>query len=165
VRAQSSGVGQSSTFTVRLPLATQTEAIANSSETAAILAPAGGRRVSIIDDNEDAATSLAQILEHLGHQVLTANNGEQGIARAAAFHPDVIFLDLGMPGMDGIETARLLPSLPNASETTLIALTGWGREEILQRTKDVGFNYHVLKPVDLNSLQELLSPHGNARPH
>ena len=165
VRAESPGAGQGSTFTVRLPLLIQAKTAPDPVEGTSVRASISGRRVLIVDDNVDSAASLAIILEHLGHEVRTANSGEAGIAMARAFNPNVAILDLGMPEMDGIETARRLRALPEAAQTTLIALTGWGQAEDLQRAKEVGFDHHVLKPVDLDSLQQLLSSRGATPPN
>ena len=157
VRVASLGEGRGSTFFVRLPLAEQTTAIASEQTAVAAAAAAGRRRILVVDDNEDAATSLAMLLEQLGHEVVIASDGQDGIAKAATFRPHIAFLDLGMPRMGGVETAKRLRTLPDGGQTILIALTGWGQEHDLQRTREAGFDHHVLKPIELDSIEELFS--------
>jgi CheY-like chemotaxis protein len=155
VHVASPGEGRGSTFSVRLPLA---EPGAMAAERAAVATetPAAPRhRILVVDDNDDAAMSLAMILEQLGHEVATACDGEDGVTKAAALRPHVVFLDLGMPRMDGIEAARRLRALPHGRETILIALTGWGQEHDLERTRAAGFDHHLLKPIDPDSLSQL----------
>lgn len=156
VSANSPGVGQGSTFTVRLPLASRT------AEIGAPVQPDSNafiprRRVLVIDDNVDAATSLGMLLVELGHEVATEFNGEQGTARAEAMRPDLIFLDLGMPGMNGFEAAKHLRALPCGKQIVLVALTGWGQEGDLRRTRDAGFDHHLLKPIDHEALYRLMA--------
>jgi CheY-like chemotaxis protein len=158
VQVASPGEGRGSTFSVRLPLtkpavATPPERMAVATETPA----APRRRILVVDDNEDAATSLAMLLEQLGHEVAIASDGQDGVTKAAAFCPHVVFLDLGMPRMDGTEAAKRLRTLPGGGHTILIALTGWGQEHDLQRTRDAGFDHHLLKPIEPHSLEELFS--------
>ncbi len=158
VRVASLGEGRGSTFFVRLPLAEQTAAVApERTAIAAATLAAGRRRILVVDDNEDAATSLAMLLEQLGHEVVVATDGQDGITKAATFRPHIAFLDLGMPRMDGVEAAKRLRTLPYGGQTILIALTGWGQEHDLQRTREAGFDHHVLKPVKLHSIEELCS--------
>lgn len=154
VQVVSAGEGHGSTFFVRLPLtgpATVPERTVVAREPPA----AARRRILVVDDNEDAATSLATLLEQLGHEVVTASDGEEGVTRAAAFCPHVVFLDLGMPRMDGVEAAKRLRSLPDGGQTILIALTGWGQEHDRQRTRAAGFDHHLLKPIEPGSLEQL----------
>jgi len=156
VQVASPGVGRGSTFTVRLPLTQLTMPAAaerGAVDTNERAAPR--QRVLVVDDNEDAATSLALLLEHLGHEAVTACDGEDAIAKAEALRPHVVFLDLGMPRMDGIEAAKRLRALPDGGALVLIALTGWGHERDLERTRSAGFNRHLLKPIEPDSLNEL----------
>jgi CheY-like chemotaxis protein len=161
VYAASPGVDQGSTFTVRLPLSeTTSRAMApDPTPVASNYSVAPSQRVLIVDDNEDAASSLAELLERWGQQVATAADGQQGVAKAMAVRPDIVFLDLGMPRMDGFEAARQLRALPNGEQMTLIALTGWGQEYDLQRTHAAGFDHHLLKPIDPTLLQRFLLAH------
>ncbi len=114
------------------------------------------RRILIVDDNQDAADSLTVLLQYQGHEVVTAYNGEEGLKCARTLRPHLVFLDLGMPRMDGIEAAQQLRSLPGGERMMLIALTGWGQEQDQQRTRMAGFDRHLLKPIDLGKLNEIL---------
>ena len=115
------------------------------------------RRVLVVDDNEDAADSLGGVLQLLGADVRIARNGGAAIDAAAAFHPAAVFLDLGMPGLDGYETARRIRALPDGGAIMLIALTGWGQERDRLQTKAAGFNCHLVKPADIGGLQTVLA--------
>jgi signal transduction histidine kinase len=156
VQAKSPGEGRGSTFSVRLPL-TEPSTAAGPERTAVATTSSEARRhrILVVDDNEDAATSLAMLLEQLGHEVVTASDGEEGVTKAAAFRPHVVFLDLGMPRMDGAEAAKRLRTLPDGAQTVLIALTGWGEEHDRQRTRAAGFDHHLLKPIEPNLLEQL----------
>jgi CheY-like chemotaxis protein len=115
------------------------------------------RKVLVADDNEDAALSLAMLLQSLGHEIRTAHNGLEALEVAEEFHPEVMFLDIAMPKLDGYETARRVRSRPWARHTLLVALTGWGQQSDRERTKQAGFERHIVKPVDLEALRELLT--------
>jgi CheY-like chemotaxis protein/anti-sigma regulatory factor (Ser/Thr protein kinase) len=156
VQVASAGEGRGSTFFVRLPLIGPAAA-AERAAVATEMPAAARRRILVVDDNEDAATSLAMLLEQLGHEVVTACDGQDGVAKAKALCPHVVFLDLGMPGMGGIEAAQRLRALPDGAETILIALTGWGQVRDLERTRAAGFNHHVLKPIGPESLNRLVA--------
>jgi signal transduction histidine kinase len=156
VQAASPGEGRGSTFSVRLPLTEPSTTPAPERAAVATRTPAARRRrILVVDDNEDAARSLAMLLEQLGHEVVTASDGEEGVTRAAVFCPHVVFLDLGMPRMDGAEAAKRLRTLPDGAQMILIALTGWGQEHDRQRTRAAGFDHHLLKPIEPNSLGQL----------
>jgi CheY-like chemotaxis protein len=114
--------------------------------------------VLVVDDNTDAAASLALLLELGGHSVQTAAEGEDAIEGARVFDPDIIFMDLGMPRMDGIEAARRIRQLPGGERVRIVALTGWGQEVDRQRTREVGMDQHLTKPVSLETLYEVLRP-------
>lgn len=114
-------------------------------------------RVLIVDDNEDAAQSLAMLLELHGHEVQTAHTGQQARAAVEGFHPDIAFLDIGLPDMTGYELAGLLRAQPELAHTRLVALTGWGTAEDRERTRRAGFDTHLTKPVDFDHLQEVLA--------
>src|SRR5205823_1075438 len=105
-------------------------------------------RILVADDNEDSATSLAMMLGIRGHEVRTANDGLQAVDVAAEFRPDVIFLDIGMPKLNGYEACRRIREQPWGKKAVLIALTGWGQEEDKRRSEEAGFNRHIVKPVD-----------------
>src|SRR5690606_34477114 len=146
-------------FSVRLPLAGRTRyetAAGDGNQQAAAPAPEG-RRILVIDDNADALNVLGRLLKLCGHQVATAPSGKMGLDQVAAFQPDAVLLDLGMPEMDGYETARRLREMPQGQSVALVALTGWGQEEDRARTRDAGFDFHLVKPVDAARLQELFA--------
>jgi CheY-like chemotaxis protein len=115
------------------------------------------RRVLVVDDNRDAAKSLGRLLALLGKEVCVAHDGPSALAEVARFRPHVVLLDLGMPGMDGLETARRIRALPQWNEMVLVALTGWGQEEDRQRTQSVGFHAHLVKPIHVDELEAALA--------
>src|SRR5262249_26231253 len=115
------------------------------------------KRVLVVDDNRDAADSLAMLLKLKGHHVRLAYDGPAALVAATEFGPDLVLLDLGMPGMDGYEVARRLRQTPGVESCTLAALTGWGQEEDRRRTRAVGFDRHLVKPVDSAELSALLA--------
>ncbi len=160
VEARSEGPGRGSEFIVRLPLA-QVNAAAPHLDAAGSEAPLEGRRVLVVDDNSDAAESLALLLQSAGAEVHTANDGPAGLAAVRRFLPHAVLLDLGMPGMDGFEVARRLRAEPGLAGLVLVALTGWGQEEDRKRTRSSGFDHHLTKPVDVDRLMDIL---GKTRP-
>jgi CheY-like chemotaxis protein len=170
VEAGSEGVGRGSTFTVRLPLVLDAEAPAPS-PAAAAPAPAvaagepadANLRVLVVDDNIDAADTLSALLEMGGHTTRVANDGYQAIEMARAFQPQVVFLDIGLPGMDGYEVARKLRETPGMERAYLVALTGWGTREDRERSSEAGFDHHLTKPADISAVETLLA--GLARVH
>jgi CheY-like chemotaxis protein len=113
--------------------------------------------VLVVDDNRDVADLLVLLLQTLGHQVQAAYSGKTALEMAVQYHPDVILLDLGMPGMDGYETARQLRQRPQTKEVWLIAMTGYGQDSDRQRTQATGFDHHLVKPVERRKLQSLLA--------
>lgn len=147
ISAVSAGEGLGSTFTVRLPTASQLQAAVTDVTGTAPLPVARGR-VLIADDNPDAAETLAMMLEIEGHEVRIAHDGQEALRLAEAFRPRVAILDIGMPKLDGYETARLLRARPWARDIALVALTGWGQEHDRQQSCEAGFNEHWVKPVD-----------------
>ena len=156
VEARSNGPGKGSEFVVRLPAVG--EMCGSGPPTAAAEETRGlRRRVLVVDDNRDAAESLAELLGLEGHDVRTAHDGEAGVSAAAEFRPDVILMDLGMPGVDGFEAARRIRAEPGGAQPVLVALTGWGSDNDRQRTHDAGFDCHLVKPVSLADLTELFA--------
>ncbi len=151
VLARSSGPGHGSTFEVRLPLA---EAPERSAEPARPAVPVG-RRVLLVEDNADIADLMATVLEMLGCAVTVARDGPSALGAVDAAAPEVVLLDLGLPGMDGLEVARRLRAGGFAAK--LVALSGYGQPEDRVRTRDAGFDAHLVKPVDLDALVPLLS--------
>ena len=114
-------------------------------------------RVLIADDNHDAAVSLSMLLQSMGHDTRVVHDGIEALETAELFRPDVVLLDIGMPRLDGYETARRLASQPWAAAAQIVAVTGWGQETDRQRAKDAGFHRHLVKPVDLDVLREVMS--------
>lgn len=154
IEAHSEGVGKGSEFTVCLPLVNV--GAAGSKQPAIRSSSATRKRVLIVDDNVDAAESLAQVLSLRGHLVRTANSGHEAVNRAREDPPEIILLDLGMPGMDGLTAARLIRQQPAGAGIRIIALTGWGQESDRQRTREAGMREHLVKPVDPQALLTLL---------
>jgi CheY-like chemotaxis protein len=154
VEARSDGPGKGSEFIVRLPISAVTPA-----ESPAVSSgnpPGPGRRVLVVDDNKDAADTLAGLLGLMGHEARVTYAGAAGVAEAVEFRPDLVLVDLGMPGMDGFETARRIRAAKGGAEPLLVALTGWGSEEDRRRTRDAGFDRHLVKPVQPSELASLL---------
>ena len=118
---------------------------------------AGKLRILLADDNADSLNSLGMLLELLGHQVELCKDGTEAIRAGASFEGDVAILDIGMPGANGYEVARSLRAGAWGRDRTLIALSGWGQEQDRQQAKDAGFDHHLTKPVELESLQRLLA--------
>lgn len=116
----------------------------------------GALRVLVIDDDHDVADSLVMLLETFGADVRVAYSGDAGLETVAAFRPKLVFLDIGMPQMDGYETARRLRALPQGRALTLVALTGWGQEQISARAREAGFDRQLTKPAGLADLEQLL---------
>lgn len=111
-------------------------------------------RVLVVDDNVDAADSMAALLEMMGHEARTVYTGETVAAEAQAWQPDCVLLDIGLPGRDGYEVARELRA--QGTKARLVALTGWGSEDDRRRAADAGFDRHLTKPVEFESLESLL---------
>jgi CheY-like chemotaxis protein len=118
---------------------------------------AGGRHhVLVVDDNADAADSLAALLQASGHDVLVAHDGPQAIEMAGREKPDVVLLDLGLPGMDGFQVAGRLKAMPALAATRIVALTGYGQGSDREATAQAGFSAHLVKPVDYDELRRVL---------
>jgi CheY-like chemotaxis protein len=154
VEAHSDGVNRGSEFVVRLPAAAVEPATMVNGGPAAVARPP--LRVLVVDDNVDAAESLAAVLRTAGHTVRTAHNGPAAIGAAAGMRPDAVLLDIGLPGMDGYEVARAVRRGP-AGGAVLIAVTGYGHEDDRRRSKEAGFDHHLVKPVDPAELLDLLA--------
>ena len=158
IELHSEGAGQGSEFTVRLPIPADPSASTPDSETStAAEQHQQGLRVLVVDDNEAAAIMLRMLVQAAGHQVRTAGDGEEAVQCAADFLPDVVLMDIGMPKMNGYEAAQHIRRQPWGQDMVLAALTGWGQEEDRQKTKDAGFDYHLVKPADSANLKELLA--------
>jgi CheY-like chemotaxis protein len=156
VQAHSEGPGKGSEFVVCLPLLDAGEATRSEGSTKpAVEGSAPRRKILIVDDNVDAAESLATVLRLKGHDVRTAHRGEQAVALAETERPDIVLLDLGMPGMDGLSVARQLRERPGGNRMRIIAVTGWGQESDRERTRAAGFDEHLVKPVAPELLVDL----------
>jgi PAS domain S-box-containing protein len=160
ITALSEGPGKGSEFVVRLPSPPGTPAGPAAPEARDRGAEPGlsRRRILVVDDNVDGAVSLARLLELLhGHEVQVAHDGPSALEVADRFRPEVVLLDIGLPGMDGHEVARRLRARPEFGRTPLVALTGWGQESDRRRSREAGFDHHLVKPVDLDALSGLLA--------
>jgi PAS domain S-box-containing protein len=156
VSAASAGRGAGSEFRIRLPLLHETRPLAGGG--AGESSAAGpSRRVLVVDDNVDAVDSIAKVLQLFGHEVASAHDGPSALARAADFRPEVIVLDIGLPGMDGYEVARRLRALPAFRHTPIVAATGYGQEDDRIRSRQAGFDHHLTKPVDPEQLRSIIA--------
>jgi signal transduction histidine kinase len=160
VSANSAGPDKGSEFIIRLPLhEMHPRDTATGAEGNGIAVPAArrGHRILLADDNRDALDSLATLLQCDGHEVHTAADGAEALALAAECRPDVMLLDIGMPKLDGYEVARRVRAEPWGKGTLLIALTGWGQDEDRRRSREVGFDNHLVKPLDPDKLSAMLA--------
>jgi PAS domain S-box-containing protein len=166
VSAFSGGRGRGSTFTVRLPLRPGTpHAPAPVDEQGAQPGgPGGPLRVLVVDDNLDAADSLVALLEILGHTTTVAHDGPQGLDAARTFVPDLVLLDIGLPGMSGHEVAREIRRTSALRHVVLVALTGWGAQSDLEQSHEAGFDQHLTKPVSLEALEQALATAARSLP-
>jgi signal transduction histidine kinase len=155
--AASEGEGRGTTFTLALPaIGLASEALSTS---AGIDIPArapGALSILVIEDNEDVAETLVMLLEDLGHQVGLAYSGNAGIRQVEETRPDVVLCDLGLPELGGVEVCRRIRTLRNINQPVMIAITGWGRDEDRQRTREAGFDHHLVKPVAIENLIDVL---------
>lgn len=149
VSAESEGLGWGSRFVIRLPALPAAHASVASAPSPAPMAATAGRRVLMVDDNADVLDVGAEVLRMYGHTVQTASSGPEALESAQAFLPEIVLLDIGMPGMDGYEVCLRLRRLPGLEEAVVIANSGYGLGSARQRSQDVGFDRHLIKPVDL----------------
>ncbi len=158
--AFSEGPGKGSEFIVRIPLLPDDSAgaLAGSGKSAVHKkqSQSGGKQVLVVDDNRDAANTMALLLRKWGHEVHMAYDGHEALAEAEAHSHDLILLDIGLPGRDGYEVARLIRAQPALAGTMIVALTGYGTEKDRQQSAAAGFDQHIIKPVDFDQLRELL---------
>jgi signal transduction histidine kinase/CheY-like chemotaxis protein len=163
VEAFSAGLGAGSEFVVRLPRSTANAAAPPKQLArlpAADLQPRQSCRVLVVDDNEDAATLLTETLQVLGNECCAVHDGLSAVAAIIDYAPDIVLLDIGLPGIDGYEVARRIRAQPRARDVVLIALTGWGQQKDKQKTSEAGFDDHWIKPVRLEQLQEVAQRYG-----
>lgn len=158
VEATSEGANQGSEFVVRLPLIPAPSSTQETRSTSRIArkVPRGGPRLMVVDDNPDIAESMVMLLDMWGYEVRSALDGPSAISLARTYQPQIVFLDIGLPGTNGYEVARQLQDLPETKDAVLIALTGYGQNEDVMRSKEAGFGYHIVKPADPDELHELL---------
>ena len=157
IEAHSAGLEQGSEFVVRLPVVPAPKAPDPTPPKMAQEVESRPRRILVVDDNVDGARTLGHLLRSLGHEVHVAFTSQEGLAEAHTFQPQVVFLDLGLPGMDGFEVARAMRKMPGMDQVRLVALTGYGREEDRQRSREAGFDEHFVKPADLQVLMGFLA--------
>ena len=156
VEAMSGGRDRGSEFVVRLPLS-EKPARESAAEPGKAIPPPPGIRVLVVDDNHDAAEVLALLLESMGLNAKTVNSGPAALAAIPHYRPNVLLMDIGMPGMSGYDVARRIREQPEFNGIKLVALTGWGQEEDRRLSRDAGFDYHLTKPVDSRILKDLIS--------
>jgi len=155
VSAYSPGIQAGSTFTVRLPAianAVSKTSARSTAEPVTALKGVKARRILVVDDNDDAAALLAVLLQLEGHEVQTAAGGGEAVDMAESFRPEVVVMDLQMPGIDGFEASRRIRARPWGSTILIAALTGWGQEVDRHRAREAGVDLHFLKPVDTTTL-------------
>jgi CheY-like chemotaxis protein len=154
IEVKSDGPGRGSEFIVRLPVVTARPAEARPAEATLVNARLTSRRVLVVDDVRDSADSLAELLALLGHEVATAYDGEEALACIARAAPEVVLLDIGMPKLDGYAACRRIRS--DHRDVFLVAVTGWGQDADVRHAREAGFDAHLVKPVDLAALTDLL---------
>lgn len=174
VAAHSDGVGRGSRFAVRLPVWAKSNRQPQPAAGAGGSAASGGLRILVVDDKKDAATIMHKLLTQWGYEVGIAHDGREALDVAADFCPEVVLMDLSMPGMNGYEAVRRMRQQPWCASTLLVALTGWGQDDDRERSKEAGFHHHLVKPVEMPVLRKLLNdikanhsvpePPGNSTP-
>lgn len=156
ITAHSEGLGRGSEFVVRLPILTTLPAMSDPPQAPVQPIRARTQRILLVDDNRDLVESLAVLLTLAGYETKTVHDGFAAIAEAAAYRPDVVLLDIGLPKMSGYDVCRTIRAEPWGRAMVVIAITGWGHEDDRRRTADAGFNAHLVKPVDYARLLTLL---------
>ena len=163
VHAESSGLGLGSSFSLRVPALSQTALLTNSaqgSKPIALSAPTSNvmpkHRILVVDDNQDAAESLATVLQLDGHQTHVVYDGSTSFEAVESFNPNVVVLDIGLPGIDGYEVCRRMRRMPGHEKMLLIAMTGYGTAKNIETAKLAGFDHHMTKPADLQQLAAYL---------
>ncbi|MGV9010964.1 MAG: ATP-binding protein [Flavobacteriales bacterium] len=157
LQVQSEGLGKGAEFILRLPLKVNGDTVRPPRELARAAHMPGDtpRRILVVDDNEDGTDTLASVLRQAGHRVETAYNGEQALARGHDFLPDLIFMDIGMPGMTGHEACQRMRKEPWGAGIHIIAVSGWGQEQDVLRSRNAGFDEHVVKPISIATAYRL----------
>lgn len=155
VTAYSEGNNAGSEFVVVLPILASEQPIASTPETSAIPS-SRGMRILVVDDNRDSSDTLALLLQLSGYVTRTAHDGLEAVSAAADFDPDLILLDIGLPGMNGYEACRTIRERPRGKDVAIVALTGWGQDEDRRMSEEAGFDGHIVKPVDIVDLESLI---------
>ena len=157
IEATSAGIRKGSEFTVRLPILATLADAADLRAQEKLSPHATRRRIVVVDDLADAADSLAIMLQMMGHDTRTAYDGVEAVQAVAAFNPDLVFLDIGLPKMNGYDAARIIRAQPDGKDVVLVAVTGWGQEQDRRRAADAGFDHHLTKPVDPHAVEALIA--------
>ncbi len=156
IEARSAGPGRGSEFVVRLPIVMEQTYPRLASQHGDKAKSISNLRILVVDDNRDAAQSLAMLLTAMGNNVHTAHDGEEAVAAAGEYRPDVVLCDIGLPKLNGYEACRQMKEQAWDKKMILIAVTGWGQDEDRRKSEEAGFDHHLVKPVDLNNLSNLL---------
>ena len=162
VHASSEGPGKGSLFTVRLPVLAAQPAEPEAPAAVDAMVPQGALRILVADDNADAAETLSMLLEVMGHQVQRVHDGEAAVDASRSFDPQLVLLDIGMPKLNGYETCRRIRGEPGGAGRTLVAVTGWGQPQDVKSASEAGFDHHMVKPLDMDALMELISSRASA---
>jgi two-component system CheB/CheR fusion protein len=160
VSALSEGEGRGSEFRIRLPALPEARALGQETRERAAAQPGPLRRILVVDDNVDAAESIAKILKLFGHDVRCEYDGSSALAAARDYRPEVVVLDIGLPGMDGYAVAAKLRSMDELKGVRIVAVTGYGQEKDRRRSRQAGFDQHLTKPVDPETLQLFVAAAG-----
>lgn len=157
IEAHSAGVGQGSEFVVRLPITSSTPDPTTPTPNTGQPVPNTPRRFLVVDDNMDSAKSLAMLLKLTGHETHLAHDGLEAVEAATNLKPDVVLLDIGLPKISGYEVARRIREQRWGQKTLIVALSGWGQDEDRAKSREAGFDGHLVKPVDYTVLMQLLA--------
>jgi CheY-like chemotaxis protein len=160
IAARSAGLGRGSQFVVRLPVLADVAAREQTNPTQDRLA-VSPKRILVTDDNQDAANTMATLLRLNGHEVETTYDGAQAFQKAAAYRPEIMLLDIGLPGMNGYDVCRSIREQPWGKAIRIVALTGWGQDQDRDKAHAAGFDDHLTKPVDLQMLRQALAPNSS----
>src|SRR5688572_3694938 len=161
IEARSEGAGKGSEFIIKLPVeAARSAAAPEQPKRSANGRASVARRVLVVDDNVDAAAMLAALIRQMGHEVVLVHDGSAALRAVEGYRPEVILLDIGMPGMNGFEVAQRLRELGRVPQLRIVAVTGWGKPEDRQRSREAGFDMHLIKPVELSEIQQALLLNG-----
>jgi CheY-like chemotaxis protein len=163
IAVQSAGPGQGSEFVVRLPLSAETTTLEQPHRDPVAIATGDQLRILLVDDRPDCIETMAKLLELRGHQVRCTSDGATAVELADASRVDVVLLDIGLPGMNGYQVAEQLRRRWSPDQLTLIAVSGYGGEEVRRRSSRAGFDHHLVKPVSLGDLERILESHPRGR--